>query len=385
MPPEPAAAVTAADRPQPGDAARIGTPPHLGSYLPADVTMLLTELSGEGLELPTEVREGLMQGGGHYAETLPIEYEPTAEYEALFERLLTQSARRIAELTTVLAERIVREATAEPVLVSLARAGTPVGVLLRRALLRTGVDAPHYTVSIVRERGLDPRALEYLTQRYAPERLVFIDGWTGKGAIGWELQEALDDHASRHGVRIPARLAVLTDPAHVAELCASRADELIPSACLNSTVSGLLSRTIIRPDLLPEGSFHGVRVYREFAERDRSRHYVDAVAAEFDVLPPVRDLLEGLGALAPADGRGLREVQAVQAEFAIANVHRVKPGIGETTRVLLRRLPQAIVVDPRKADRLDHILLLARDRGVPIVERESDVYACFGLIEDKAQ
>jgi hypothetical protein len=252
-------------------------------------------------------------------------------------------------------------------------------------------------VSIVRERGLDPRALAYLSQRYDPSRIVFVDGWTGKGAIQDELQAALDQHAEAHGVRIPSRLAVLTDPAHVAELCASREDELIPSACLNSTVSGLLSRTIIRLDLLPEGSFHGVRVYREFAGRDRSRHYVDAVAAHLgewlDAEPhevggdsaSLAVVDSAVASLAPADGRGLREVQAVQAEFGIENIHRVKPGIGETTRVLLRRLPQGIVVDPRKTGQLDHILMLARDRGVPIIERRSEVYACFGLIEDKAQ
>ncbi|MDO9355941.1 MAG: cysteine protease StiP family protein [Solirubrobacteraceae bacterium] len=371
---------------------RFATPPHLGSYEPSDVTMLLTEIAGEGLELPTEVREGLMQGGGHYAETLPIEYEPTAEYEALFAQLLDEHAGRIALLTQVLARRIVAEASEQPVLVSLARAGTPVGVLLRRALLLDGIDAPHYTVSIVRERGLDPRALQYLGERYDPARIVFVDGWTGKGAIQWELQEALDQHAEETGVRIPARLAVLTDPAHVAELTASRGDELIPSACLNSTVSGLLSRTIIRPDLTGPDAFHGVRVYREFAPRDVSRHYVDTVAAQFAGAPgsdrPGSWLEAGLHEaqhLAPADGRGLREVQAVQAEFGIENVHRVKPGIGETTRVLLRRLPQGIVVDPRHTERLGHVLMLARDRGVPIHERRNDVYACFGLIEDKAQ
>ncbi|MBJ7469906.1 MAG: cysteine protease StiP family protein [Solirubrobacteraceae bacterium] len=365
----------------------MATPPHLGSYDPADVTMLLTEIAGDGLELPTEVRESLMQGGGHYAETLPIEYEPTAEYEALFEQLLQLHAARIARQTQVLARRITEEATASPVLVSLARAGTPVGVLLRRALLRDGIDAPHYTVSIVRERGLDPVALQYLTERYDPSRIVFVDGWTGKGAIQWELQEALDVHAKVSGAQIPSRLAVLTDPAHVAELCASREDELVPSACLNSTVSGLLSRTIIRPDLLPEGSFHGVRVYREFAERDLSRRYVDTVAEHFlgATDEQLAGELEQARNLAPADGRGLREVQAVQAEFGIENVHRVKPGIGETTRVLLRRLPQGIVVDPRHAHRLQHVLLLARDRGVPVIERANEVYACFGLIEDKAQ
>lgn len=372
-------------RPEP----QIATPPHVGSYDQDDVTLLLTEVGGEGLELPTEVREAMMQGGGHYAESLPIEYEPTAEYEQLFEELLAEHASRIALQTRVLARRILDEATREPVLVSLARAGTPVGVLLRRAMRLEGVDAPHYTVSIVRERGIDPLALAYLAERYEPSRIVFVDGWTGKGAIQWELQDALERHASESGVRFPDRLAVLTDPAHVAALCASREDELIPSACLNSTVSGLLSRTIVRPDLLGPGKFHGVRVYREFEDRDVSRRYVDTVATHFDDEDCIGNKLDraltNARNLAPADGRGLREVQEVQQERGIDNVHRVKPGIGETTRVLLRRLPQGIVVDPRHAGRLQHVLLLAKDRGVPVHERENDVYACFGLIEDKAQ
>lgn len=361
----------------------IPAPPHLGSYDPGDVTFLLTELRAEGLELPAQTRRQLLREGGHYAETLPIEYRPSKRYERLFMALLEQYADRIALQTRVLARRVLTEHGDEPVLVSLARAGTPVGVLLRRALALEGVDAVHATVSIVRGRGLDPRALLYLTQRFAPERLVFVDGWTGKGAIQSELEQALQAHAHEHGVQIPARLAVLTDPAHVAELCASREDELIPSACLNSTVSGLISRTVIRPDLLGPDAFHGVRVYREFADRDVSRSYVDTISARFDAVEGQVDAaLARVGALAPADARGMHEVRAVQAQWGIESVHHVKPGIGETTRVLLRRVPRCVLVNPRHVgDRLDHVLLLARERGVPVKERAGEVYACFGLIE----
>lgn len=362
----------------------IAVPAHVGSYAEDDVTMLLQELDAADLERPTAEREALMQNGGHYSETLPIEYQPTAEYEALFDRLLASSAERIALRTQVLARRIVEEHHPEPVLVSLARAGTPVGVLLRRALLREGVDAPHLTISIVRGRGLDVHALDYLLERYAPERIVFVDGWTGKGAIQRELDAALQEYAALRGLgdRAPRPvLAVLADPAHVAELCASRADELIPSACLNSTVSGLISRTVILPELAGRATFHGVKVYREFADRDQSRRYVDTVATFF------RDGLDAVVAAArcldPADGRGLREVQAVQAEHGIDDVHRVKPGIGETTRVLLRRVPERILVDERYRDELAHVLLLAEDRGVPVESRPSLAYACFGLIADR--
>jgi hypothetical protein len=354
----------------------------IGSYAPEDVTLLLTELPDAGLELPADVRARLLREGGHYAETLPIEYRPTPEYESLFERLLASHAPRVALLTAVLAERIVEEQHPSPVLVSLARAGTPVGVVLRRALAARGVDAPHYSVSIVRGRGIDRRALEHIVERHGPEPLVFIDGWTGKGAIMRELREALEAVALEGGPRIAPALGVLADTGHVCELFASRADELIPSACLNSTVSGLISRTVIRPDLLGEDAFHGVRVYREFADRDVSRRYVDTITA---LLPSPGPSLDAAVAAAraegPPDGRGWQAVLAVGREHGIDDIHRIKPGVGETTRVLLRRVPDAVLVSPGHEADLAHILMLAEQRGVPVRERPDDVYACYGLIK----
>lgn len=354
----------------------------LGSYAPDDVTLLLTELPDVELELPAEVRQQLLRDGGHYAETLPIEYRPTPAYESLFEQLLASHAERIAWLTAVLAQRIVTEQHPSPVLVSLARAGTPVGVVLRRALARRGVDAPHYSVSIVRGRGIDRRALEYIIERHGPEPIVFIDGWTGKGAIARELREALDDVAAKGGPRVAPALGVLADTGHVCELFASRADELIPSACLNSTVSGLISRTVVRPDLLGEDAFHGVRIYREFADRDVSRRYVDTIAA---LLPePGAELDAAVSearSLGAPDGRGLQAVLAVGRELGIDDIHRIKPGVGETTRVLLRRVPDAVLVSPGHEADLSHILMLAEQRGVPVRERPDDVYSCYGIIQ----
>ena len=45
-------------------------------------------------------------------------------------------------------------------------------------------------------------------------------------------------------------LAVLADPGVCAPILGTRDDFLIPSACLNSTVSGLVSRTVLRDDLI---------------------------------------------------------------------------------------------------------------------------------------
>ncbi len=142
----------------------------LGSYEPEDVTFLLKDLGEVAIERGTEEREELIQSGTHYAEMLPVEYQPPPEYVALFEAALERSARRLAVAIGVVAE-LIRAAKPDPVLVSLARAGTPIGVLLRRWLSwRHGMDVPHYSVSIVRGRGIDQVAMQWLMRRHDAAR-----------------------------------------------------------------------------------------------------------------------------------------------------------------------------------------------------------------------
>ena len=45
----------------------------------------------------------------------------------------------------------------------------------------------------------------------------------------------------------------------------------------------------------------------------------------------------------PADWRGMASIEAIGQEFQIENTHLIKPGVGETTRVLLRRIPWKIL------------------------------------------
>ena len=128
-------------------------------------------------------------------------------------------------------------------LVSLARAGTPVGILIKHYIeQRLGRKAYHYTISIIQGKGIDKNAMSYILARHKPESIQFIDGWTGKGAIQRELLLAMKDYPD-----VSAGLAVLSDPAGIAEKSGTHDDFLIASSCLNSTVSGLLSRTFYRP------------------------------------------------------------------------------------------------------------------------------------------
>lgn len=351
--------------------------PDFGSYDREDVAWLLKDLSDAELEAPTEDREESIQnGGGHYAESLPIEYQPSDDYQQLFRASLKESAPKMAQAVGTVAEQIFSLKGADVVLVSLARAGTPVGVLIRRWLKqRWKIDVPHYAVSIVRGKGIDVNALKYLAEHHDPESIIFIDGWTGKGAISKELATALDDYAEKTGIRFSNHLAVLADPASSVEIFGTREDFLIPSACLNSTVSGLVSRTVLNDDFIGPDDFHGAKFYDELAEGDVSSEFIDAIVAEFSSVKETRHNED-----TTPTWEGWATIERVSEEYGIHNVNLVKPGVGETTRVLLRRVPWKILMRADAYESLQHVRMLAEGRGVPIEVVPELAYSCIGLI-----
>ncbi|GGR96363.1 phosphoribosyltransferase [Streptomyces aureoverticillatus] len=362
--------------------------PAFSSYAPEDVGWLLQDLSDVTLEAPTEEREEAIQSGGaHYAESLPVEYQPSPQYQELFRAALDTSAARIAQAVGTVTETVVAERSPRPVLVSLARAGTPVGVLMRRwAEHRLGLDLPHYAVSIVRGRGIDANALRWLAAHHDPADVVFVDGWTGKGAITRELAAAIEEFEAAGGARgFNPEMAVLADPGSCVRTYGTREDFLIPSACLNSTVSGLISRTVLRADLVGPDDFHGAKFYRELAGSDVSGDFVAAVAARFDEVADAvaAQVKEVLAADRAPTWEGWAAVERISEEYGIHDVNLVKPGVGETTRVLLRRVPWKILARAGAGADLDHVRLLAEQRGVPVEEVAELPYTCVGLIHPK--
>jgi hypothetical protein len=358
--------------------------PAFGSYAADDVSWLLQDLKGVHLEAPAEEREQAIQSGeANYAESLPIEYLPSPEYEALYRDALHRSGRRLAVAVGVVTDLALAARNDRPVFVSLARAGTPIGILMRRWALRArGIDVPHYTMSIVRGVGLDQTALRYLAAHHDPAQIIFVDGWTGKGAIARELSAAIALFIQTDGVRFPDDLAVLADPGHCVPLHGTREDYLIPSACLNSTVSGLVSRTVFNRDLIGADEFHGAKFYTDLAHNDVSADFLDTVCGYFD---DIADEVAAGVAAAGAEDRtptwvGWKAVERISADYGINDVNLVKPGVGETTRVLLRRIPWKVLVRPDALADVAHVLLLAEQRGVDIEIVPDLPYSCVGLI-----
>lgn len=344
------------------------------SYRNKDVTLLLKDISGLVEPLDTKEREVRIQSGVHYCEMLPLEYKPTQKYIEIYEKMLEVFSASTARAVSIVSQKIWKKTAENTVIVSLARAGTPIGILIKRYIgKKYSVSIPHYSISIIRDRGIDKNAMKYILANHNAKDVIFVDGWIGKGAILKELRKELAEYPE-----IDTNIAVLADPANLTELCGTHDDILIPSSCLNSTVSGLISRTFLRSDIIGPEDFHGAAYYENLTDEDRTYEFIDSVEREyiFD------DLVENDNSMIPKIN-GYEEVTKIAEQYQIPNINLVKPGIGETTRVLLRRVPWKILIDQDYANsiELEHILQLAWEKSVPIEYINMTNYKCCGLIK----
>lgn len=351
-----------------------------GSYDSSDVTFLLTPISMEPTE--TAERERLIQSGQrHYSEMIGREAVPSDAYIAAFEDALKRNQRRFAEDVVTLST-LIAEARPGPItIVSLARAGTPVGVLATRLLRKLHRRAVrHFSISIVRDRGIDANALSFVLQAARPEELVFLDGWTGKGVIARELARSLDGFEKTHGVRLRPELFVIADICGAAAVQVTTADYLIPSSILNATISGLVSRSILSSRHLKHDDFHGCLHLAELAAQDRSRKFVDEIESEALLVGPRPAVRPSAAEVEDRRRASARFVSQVRSQNGVADINHLKPGIGEATRVLLRRIPELVWVRDRGDLDVFHLLTLAREKGVRVIERSDLPYSAVALI-----
>ena len=172
---------------------------------------------------------------------------------------------------------------------------------------------------------------------------------------------------------------MLSDLAGTAGTAAACDDYLIPSAILNACVSGLVSRSVLN-DAIGANDFHGCVYYREFEPFDLSQSFIRELTAHSD---PMQE--NGLPAARPADTAAAadtsrRYLAEAKARYGIADENLIKPGIGEATRVLLRRRPGLLLVRDAACPDTAHLLQLAAEKKVPVEEQPDLPYRAVSLI-----
>ncbi|OAT45133.1 putative ATP/GTP-binding protein [Proteus hauseri ATCC 700826] len=335
--------------------------PFSGSYLSGDVDFLLQPVNIE--MTPVEIKEELIQSGKfHYSDMLSQEPEPTQWHLDLFEKALETGASRLANEVVMLAKALIQRFGDTPIiLTSLVRAGVPLGVMLQQTLRKMGKTSYHYGISIIRDRGIDTQALSWIEERHGTQGIVFVDGWTGKGAITGELIRSL---SGRKGYPAQPRLVVLADPCGCAWLSASDEDWLIPFGIMGAPVSGLISRSI-----WTQQGFHGFVNCQHLKQYECSRYLVDTVAKSIDKLDiPNVDIATFKEQQSDLKKLSENVVSSLAKKYDISNINRIKPGIAEATRAVLRRVPDHVLV--RKITDPDVALLvyLAQEKNIAVIE-----------------
>lgn len=370
-----------------------------GSYQPEQVTFLLQKMQLQPTD--TQEKERLIQSGKkHYSQMISQENPPSTQHLQLFEQALQQGQQRFVEEVQQLAQSIIQQwqfPKDKPiVLVSFVRAGVPLGVLLNDALQDLGQASVHYGISIIRDRGIDFAALETLIAAYDVESLVFVDGWTGKGAISQELQRSLGNDPRFLAVqqkyqRDMLPLVVLSDIGGCAWLAASGDDWLIPSGILGSTISGLISRSIcqgeaftaeqIHPDNLAQ--WHGCIEYLHLKEYDQSQHFIDKINQIRRQLRPQPNAIWTIQQRQNQRQQSQHVIQTLAEHYQISNLNRIKPGIAEATRAILRRVPDLVLLqdaEDQDTSLLRHLTQVT-NTPVKVVGKQIAPYRAVTLIQ----
>lgn len=215
--------------------------------------------------------------------------------------------------------------------VAILRAGVPVADWLCRMIPGSRAVA----ISLFVGLGIDQVSLDRILARWPERRVVFVDGWTGKGGVSRTVR-ALGK----------GPLAVLVDPWEWADFSGSRADLFCPSACFTGLATLGFSRTFY------VGSRKPFAAYR-FGRRHLRP---DVIAAWQNVCP---DPPEGAAPGHPAPARFTCDIPW--------RIHS-----NEVCRALINADPRTLYFrdDPAAAEAAYPLLLtLARRRGVDLAFR----------------
>lgn len=348
-----------------------------GSYKD-DCIFLLKDISNIVLEVSVEEKEKLIRSGISYSETISKEDKPTKSREEDFFKMLKEHGQKIADYVAKISDAIYKEKGNELVIVSLARAGTPYGILIKKYLrYKYDVEIKHYSISIIRGKGIDYNALKYIFKNHPKAKIQFVDAWTGKGSIIRELEKSIEIFNKENNQNIDNSLAVIADPAKLSKFYGTREDIAIPTSILNSTVSGLVSRTILSDKYIKANEFHGAKMIDYLKEHDYSQLYIDRISKLFR--RNIKDL-----DFEKQDREYAKDVTTkIKDIYNIDDINLIKLSVGEASRVLIRRKARMLLLKDISDQSVRQLVNIAREKKLEIKEYKDSDYKAIAIIEGK--
>ena len=348
-----------------------------GSYKD-DCIFLLKDITDTVSEVSVEEKEKLIRSGISYSETISKEDKPTKSREEDFFKMLETHGQKMADYVAKISEAIYKEKGNDLIIVSLARAGTPYGILIKKYLrYKYDVEIKHYSISIIRGKGIDYNALKYIFKNHPKAKIQFVDAWTGKGSIIRELEKSIEIFNKENNKNIDNSLAVIADPAKLSKFYGTREDIAIPTSILNSTVSGLVSRTILSDKYIKDNEFHGAKMIDYLKEYDYSQLYIDRISKLFRI--NIKDL-----DFEKQDREYAKDVTTkIKEIYNIDDINLIKLSVGEASRVLIRRKAKMLLLKDISDQSVKQLVNIAREKKLEIKEYKDSDYKAIAIIEGK--
>jgi len=358
---------------------------HSGSYLSEDVTFFLKIVDQHEIAV-TDKEELIQSGQRHYSEFTSPEHSPSSTYIDLYYDALSRNSTRLASDILLLAKEISYSCEGMICLVSLARAGTPIGILLRRALIKYhNREVFHASISIIAGRGIDTNALDEIRSnpKILDNSIFFVDGWTGKGVISAELRNSISKYNHDRAASLSTGLYVVADLCGYAKYSATNEDYLIPSCLLGATVSGLISRSILNDQVVGPNDYHACRFYEHLGEHDKSREFIEEIYLRMgEVNSSQTHTDHSPRSYNPTNFQRARlALDQWRCKYNLPSLGLIKPGIGEATRVLLRRVPEVLIVRNTHDVQVAATMQLAKEKEVPVLVDSNLPWAALSIIK----
>jgi hypothetical protein len=157
------------------------------------------------------------------------------------------------------------------------------------------------------------------------------------------------------------------DVCGAAKYAASHDDYLIPSTLLGGTLSGLVSRSVLPSGEEDGDAFHGCVPLDSLRRYDLSRWFIGVIRSRLAAVGSPAGAPPNASGGASRRAETARCLDLMLARHGLSDRNRIKLGIGETVRVLLRRKPETVWISDRtNPTDADLIRRLAKLRNVPV-------------------
>lgn len=338
------------------------------SYKDEDVTLLLNDVTGKVKPVSQEERNRRVEAGEYVRSIIIEEYKVSKEYTKIVLDNMEKYLDKMVEVVGILSENLYELKGDDLVLVDIARAGMPIGILVKRYIkMFHGVDVPHYGISLV--KGLDKKAMEYIINKHGKKGIQFIDGWTGKGAVAKEIRESVE----KDFPGIDPNLAVLSDCINIAKYAGTREDIYIPHAPLNASVTGLVSINVLNETFENPTGFHSAVYLEDLEEDDISAAYIERVVSKFTKQNPTK--IE--------DNEDIDDTEIDKiAEDIKKDKKELNPGINESARAVLRRTLEKLLVTDVNDRELAVLIELAKTKSIKVEEYPLNGYKAVAVASD---